>query len=273
MHTPHDPPQRKQIAAMATSNSVNYQTWFRLPSSTNINKKLSKIHHPPVSKLDEIRVCTNRTCRRQGSTQTLEIIRDISPPHVSVNSCGCLGCCGAGPNLAILPQGILVGHCGTPASAARIIAGHYYNHDDNDAAIRSVLEAVSLRKRAEIEIDQANFSQAELLLSQAIELKPFGGLHIIYKCRSTLRLAMKNYSGALEDAREALNLAPQYPEAYLCEGDVFMAMEKYEAAEKSYLMCLDVDPTIRRSKPFKARVAKLNEKLIASDMPHSHNQQ
>lgn len=40
-------------------------------------------------------------------------------------------------------------------------------------------------------------------------------------------------------------------QAYMCEGDVFMAMEEYDAAEKSYLTCLQIDPSIRRSKSFK----------------------
>uniref|UniRef100_A0A6N2LQ48 Uncharacterized protein n=1 Tax=Salix viminalis TaxID=40686 RepID=A0A6N2LQ48_SALVM len=64
---------------------------------------------------------------------------------------------------------------------------------------------------------------------------------------SLARLAMRNYSGALEDAREALRLAPRYLDAYMCEGDVFMAMEEYDAAEKSYLTCLQIDPSIRHS--------------------------
>eukprot|EP00257_Ricinus_communis_P007776 XP_002524632.2 uncharacterized protein LOC8289783 isoform X2 [Ricinus communis] len=248
---------RKKEKHMVMSNSVHYAVWFPLSSSRN-NKKIKRKGNPrfpTVSKMDdEIRVCTNRTCRRQGSMQTLEIMRDLSPPNVSVNSCGCLGRCGAGPNLAFLPQGVIIGHCATATSAASVIARHYNNGAavNDDSSIRSVLIALALRKRAEAEIDQANFSQADLLLSQAIQLKPFGGLHIIYKLRSRVRLAMGNYLGALEDARETLNLAPQYPEAYMCEGDVFMEMEQYDAAEKSYSMCLQINPTICRSKPFKA---------------------
>lgn len=47
---------------------------------------------------------------------------------------------------------------------------------------------------------------------QAIELKPIGGIHIMYKDRSLARLALGNYSGALEDAAQALALNPLYPE-------------------------------------------------------------
>lgn len=45
------------------------------------------------------------------------------------------------------------------------------------------LEALALRKRAECEVEDGNFSQADLLLSKAIELKPCGGIHIIFKDR------------------------------------------------------------------------------------------
>lgn len=142
--------------------------------------------------------------------QTLEIMRALSPPDLPINSCGCLGRCGAGPNVALVPEGIIIGHCGTAAAAARIIARHY-EHEDDDATIRKSLDALALRKRAQVEFDMGNFPQADLLLSQvvfnfiffkvgkyacsywlitpcflmmqAIHLKPFGGLHIIYTYR------------------------------------------------------------------------------------------
>lgn len=77
---------------------------------------------------------------------------------------------------------------------------------------------------------------------QAIDLKPFGGIHVTFKCRfvklddyldlelktlakmvvyviicnltfrSLVRLELGNYSGALQDAKEALILAPGYTE-------------------------------------------------------------
>ncbi|KDP45795.1 hypothetical protein JCGZ_17402 [Jatropha curcas] len=248
---------------MAVS-SYQYVVWFPLSSSLSSTKKKWKLEAASGS-TEEIRVCTNRSCRRQGSVQTLQVIKDISPPNISVNSCGCLGRCGAGPNVVRLPQGIIVGHCSTATSAARVTVGQ------DDAAIRKALDALALRNKAQAEIDQGNFYQAELLLSQAINHKPFSGLHTTYKCRSLVRLAMGNYTGALEDAQEALNLSPQYLEAYMCEGDAFMEMEQYDAAEKSYSMCLQIDPTVRRSKSFKTRVSKLQERLIAASM--SHNQQ
>ncbi|KAF5734511.1 sperm-associated antigen 1-like isoform X1 [Tripterygium wilfordii] len=221
------------------------------------------------SQIDEIRVCTNRTCRRQGSMQILETLTGLAPPNVSVNRSGCLGRCGAGPNLALLPDGVTIGHCGTAARAAEIMAGFCYGDGGADAAMKS-LDALSLRKRAEGKILNGDFSDAELLLCQATELNPVGGLHIIYKDRSIVRLAMGNHSGALDDARQALALAHQYTEAYICEGDALLAMYQFDAAEKSYSTCLQIDPSIGRSKPFKARMAKLQEKLTAVNSPGNY---
>ncbi|GFZ07634.1 hypothetical protein Acr_19g0005710 [Actinidia rufa] len=47
----------------------------------------------------------------------------------------------------------------------------------------------------------------------AIDLKPFGGIHVLYKDRSSVRLVMGNMAEALQDAKEASTLAPKYPES------------------------------------------------------------
>ncbi|PKI63316.1 uncharacterized protein LOC116215235 [Punica granatum] len=211
------------------------------------------------SELKEIRVCTNRTCRKQGSLQTLETLSGLAPADVTVKTCGCLGRCGSGPNLALLPEGVIVSHIGTAARASRILC------DTDDLLLRS-LEALALKKRADSELDRRNFSDAEALLTQAINSKPVGGIHVMYKDRSVARLGMTDYDGALEDAREATNLAPNYTEGYICEGDAFLAMEQFDKAEKSYSICLEIDPTIRRTISFKARTEKLREKLTAANL-------
>ncbi|KAK0587314.1 hypothetical protein LWI29_020959 [Acer saccharum] len=219
------------------------------------------------SKLKEVRVCTNRTCRRQGSIQTLHTLSGLAQPEVAVSSCGCLGRCGAGPNIVALPDGVVISHCGTAARACQVMVELSGGRTDSVVDANKSLEALALRKRAESEIEKRNFSEAEILLSQAIDLKPFGGIHLIYKVRSLARLAMGDYSGALEDVSEALKLASNYTEAYVCQGDIFLAMDQYDAAEKSYATCLEIDPSIRRSKSFKSRIVKLQEKLTAANIP------
>ncbi|KAI3703710.1 hypothetical protein L1987_73904 [Smallanthus sonchifolius] len=201
-----------------------------------------------AAEANEIRVCTNRTCRRQGSIEVLQVLSGIAPPSISVNSCGCLGQCGTGPNLVILPSATFVNHCATAARAAEvmsIVCGF------DSMSCKKSLEALSVRKKAEAEMEKGDFVTAESLLSQAIDLNPVGGVHYIYKARSVARLAMNKTTAALDDAVEASTLAPTYPDAYLCKGDALMAMEQYEAAGESYSMALELDPSIRRSKSFK----------------------
>lgn len=131
--------------------------------SVNAPSKRSRIN----AEIQEIRVCTNRTCRRQGSLQTLETLSGLAPPNVAVKSCGCLGRCGAGPNLVALPGDGVVGHCGTAARAAQVMVGLLVRgHDSDNTAAKIGLEMLALRKRAQNELDEGNFSQAELLLSQ-----------------------------------------------------------------------------------------------------------
>ena len=181
-----------------------------------------RCHDPSAAiaqQLQEIRVCTNRSCRKQGSFQTLETLSGLAPPNVEVKPCCCLGRCGGGPNLVVLPNGVIIGHCGTAARAAEIMANLFAGGEDD---AKTSLDALALRKRAENEFKKRNFTEAELLLSQvhllclccaflslslslsfflffpssspvetdsgfelmqAIDLKPFGGLHVTFKCR------------------------------------------------------------------------------------------
>ncbi|GAB4842666.1 hypothetical protein Ancab_012640 [Ancistrocladus abbreviatus] len=249
-----------------------------VPSSFN-NPNLHKIpprkSSPPfnnnitaAAEETEIRVCTNRTCRRQGSMQIHEILSGIAPPNVTVKSCGCLGRCGSGPNLVALPAAVIVTHCGTPARAADFMFElcSHREYAADELQVWECLEALALRKRAEIELAKGNFSEAESLLSKAIHLQPFGGVHLAYKGRSSVRLKNGNFCGALEDAKQATVLAPQYAEAYICQGDAFLAMNQFDKAEESYSVALERDPSIHHSKSFKARITMLQEKLASAAM-------
>ncbi|KAJ9537444.1 hypothetical protein OSB04_030177 [Centaurea solstitialis] len=216
---------------------------------------------PPET--NEIRVCTSKTCRRQGSMESLQVLSGIAPPNISVASCGCLGRCGAGPNLVVLPSATFVNHCATAARAAQIMA----IVTGSDLGVwNNALRALSVRKKAEIYMEKGDFATAEAMLTQALDLNPVGGIHHIYRNRSAARLALNNTVAALEDAIEASTLAPKDPEAYICKGDALMGMEQFEAAGDSYSMALQLDPSIRRSKSFKARIAKLEEKLLILDL-------
>ncbi|XAR69493.1 hypothetical protein NMG60_11001099 [Bertholletia excelsa] len=241
------------------------QNRFHSPPRVELRKLIIvKAGVEPASN-GEIRVCVNRTCRRQGSMEVLQVLSGIAPPHMSVKSCACLSRCGAGPNLVVLPQGTFVSHCATAARAANIMMD--VCGGDADSWSNS-LTALALRKKSQDEKEKSNGSGAETLLSQAIDLNPRGGIHLLYMERSALRLGMGNLEGALGDAKQALGLTSSaHPDAYICQGDVLVAMEQFDAADKSYGMALDLDPSLRRSKSFKGRIEKLRQKLITADLP------
>ena len=49
-------------------------------------------------------VCQNRTCRKQGSAKVLAAFQTFDIPNIAVEKSGCLGKCGSGPMLLVLPE-------------------------------------------------------------------------------------------------------------------------------------------------------------------------
>ena len=59
---------------------------------------------PPPESPKCVRVCQNRTCRKQGAAKVLAAFEAQPIPEVTVSGCGCLGQCGNGPIVLILPD-------------------------------------------------------------------------------------------------------------------------------------------------------------------------
>jgi NADH:ubiquinone oxidoreductase subunit E len=57
-----------------------------------------------------ILICQNRTCKKQGAAGVLADFRTLSSPEVSIEGCGCLGNCGNGPIVLVLPARIWYYH-------------------------------------------------------------------------------------------------------------------------------------------------------------------
>ncbi|CAL5061834.1 unnamed protein product [Urochloa decumbens] len=259
----------------------------RLASAPRRAQHPRRLPSPPRSSgAVELRVCTNRACARQGGREVLATLAGLAPPRVDVDSCGCLGRCGAGPNVAASVAGsaAVFGHVGTAARAAQLLE-HILGAAEFDAA--AGLAALAKREKAEAALDKGNAAEAEALLNQenltfyrrtrgainlslvaVIGLNACGGLQLAYRNRlRSARLAIGDISGALKDAEEAIRIAPRFPQARLLRGDALIAMGEYSAAEDAYADALDLDPSIRRSKSFKARVERLREKLVSATNP------
>ncbi|TAG95524.1 MAG: (2Fe-2S) ferredoxin domain-containing protein [Oscillatoriales cyanobacterium] len=49
-------------------------------------------------------VCQNRTCRKQGAAKVLTAFQQLSGSEVAVVASSCLGQCGSGPMVLVMPE-------------------------------------------------------------------------------------------------------------------------------------------------------------------------
>ncbi|MGB3512900.1 MAG: (2Fe-2S) ferredoxin domain-containing protein [Microcoleaceae cyanobacterium] len=55
-------------------------------------------------------VCQNRTCRKQGSAKVLAAFETSELSDIEVKKSGCLGQCGNGPMVLVLPEEVWYSH-------------------------------------------------------------------------------------------------------------------------------------------------------------------
>lgn len=78
---------------------------------TNDKEQMTNTTQPSDSpKIDRdsspkcVRVCQNRTCKKQGAVKVLAAFTVLPIPGVTVTASSCLGQCGNGPMVLILPD-------------------------------------------------------------------------------------------------------------------------------------------------------------------------
>jgi uncharacterized protein (DUF952 family)/(2Fe-2S) ferredoxin len=59
-----------------------------------------------VPNRSSVLICQHLTCRKQGAAKVLAAFRNLNTPNVTYEGCGCLGNCGNGPMVLILPARI-----------------------------------------------------------------------------------------------------------------------------------------------------------------------
>ena len=67
-------------------------------------------------------------------------------------------------------------------------------------------------------------------------------LILIYAVKGFVKYKSKNYEGAIEDYNKALDLDPNYTEAYYNRGLAKDELQDYEGAIEDYNKALDLDP-------------------------------
>jgi (2Fe-2S) ferredoxin len=101
---------------------VDFPT-FLLRKMSNINQSSQPFKINPESAVRCVRVCQNRTCKKQGAVKVLAAFMSLPVPDVTVTASGCLGQCGNGPMVLILPD--MVWYCGVrPDEVPLVVEKH-----------------------------------------------------------------------------------------------------------------------------------------------------
>ncbi|PNH08665.1 Protein STIP1 [Tetrabaena socialis] len=189
----------------------------------------------------ELRVCVNRTCKRQGSEQVLKFAQDLGLPSVRAAPTGCLGNCGSGPNLVLLPNEQLLNHVATPKDLAQVLTA-FCNFQIDDV----LLQATQLRLAGNAHAAQLEFRQAIESYTQALELKPPNGNHMLYTNRSAVYLQSGDKKASLDDARRAVGCAPKgFHAAHVRLIDSLYALGEYGAAAEACRQAAAADSSFK----------------------------
>ncbi|MGD1701080.1 (2Fe-2S) ferredoxin domain-containing protein [Dapis sp. BLCC M229] len=68
-------------------------------------------------------VCQNRTCKQQGSAKVLATFQTFDIPNITVEKSGCLGKCGSGPMVLVLPEEVWYSHV-EPQNISAVMERH-----------------------------------------------------------------------------------------------------------------------------------------------------
>ena len=70
-----------------------------------------------------IKVFQNRTCKKQGSAKVLAAFQRFYLPNITIEKSGCLGKCGSGPMVLILPEKVWYS-CVEPQNISAVVERH-----------------------------------------------------------------------------------------------------------------------------------------------------
>lgn len=214
----------------------------------------------------ELLVCVNKTCKKQGSVPVAQFAEDISAcvEDFHVERTGCQGKCGNGPNMRLEPDGLDVSHMGTPAKVAQLLRD-VCNMDVSPA----LLKATELRAAGVAEARINNLPAAIDLFTGALSANPPQGAHLILANRSAAYRSIGKYREAAADADEAVKFAPKgFSTAYIRQVEAYSALEDYRTAMAALEQAAKQDrgfgtsrdfqkakqqlqPLLKKSKPFR----------------------
>lgn len=211
--------------------------------------------------ISEVRVCTNRTCRRDGASEAIRRFEAMVPRHVSVNRCGCLGRCGNGPNVCVLPQETFHERCCTTRSVSRVVQESF-----GGASSVSLERAWEMRELGNAAGESGLWDEAithyddawKVLYEEEIKDQM---LHVILSNRSTANLALGNAEGAMRDAQAAIDCAPTWHKGYIKLAQAQAFRGEWELAAEACNMACARESKLMKSPSFTSLVKEVRTNL------------
>ncbi|GAB4818427.1 hypothetical protein N2152v2_005473 [Parachlorella kessleri] len=138
----------------------------------------------------------------------------------------------------LAPKGTRLAHISTPARAASAL--RTFADISLDAQL---VKATELRLAGNAAVRAGDLHKAIALYSEALDLQPSSGSHLLLSNRSAANLAVGNAEGALADAASAIRCAPaDYITAYVRQVEALLHLRRPTEALQELLLAGDRHP-------------------------------
>lgn len=186
------------LPGTATASAHHARTACRKKDTPRFSKACVSPKSPP-----EIRVCIGSSCKTDGSSNTIDVVRALSSSAIKVCATGCLGECGCGPNAIAVSQSIVV-----PTIAKRLRSAQAVKNFLNSVGCQvepTSFDAVNLKEVADTQLQAGKAAAAASLYPEAAKaLQQFPSLYISTLCNWSAALVE---CGRPQDALEIANSA------------------------------------------------------------------
>ncbi|KAK8793395.1 hypothetical protein WA158_004754 [Blastocystis sp. Blastoise] len=117
--------------------------------------------------------------------------------------------------------------------------------------------AEAIKERGNQRLRDGNYSSAELLYTEAIDLEPSNAKY--YSNRCTARIHLKKFDEALEDAENIIKNDPNWIKGYIQKGSVLMTLHRYDEAISTFEKANQIEPNNETAKSLYEKVKSMKE--------------
>jgi tetratricopeptide (TPR) repeat protein len=206
-----------------------------------------------------LHICTGKVCKRQGSPQLLKFAQDLGLEEISVQEAGCLGNCGKGPNMLLMPQELHLRAVATPNDVLEVLGSF------GVAIPPEVLQATQLRLAGNALAVGGDLRGAVAKYEEALALGPARGRHMLLSNLSAAQLQLGDKEAALQAAQAAVDCAPRgFHMAHVRLIDCLYAVGRYQQAAAALEAAVAADGSFKAIPEFKTIQQALRQQRVAA---------